>query len=246
MTEAQISKLVAALAAAFPAAKGDGGTVAIYQRMLVDLDHSAANAAIERLIATSKWLPTIAEIREAALTLGVGEVRPGGHAWGEVTREATRICNLSDSEVASDPTVAHPRIADQVAVEAARSLGWLAIRNRLESDETAFRARFIELYDKLAGQHRRSQLSESLPAMQRFRSLQASDDKRLEAGEAQPVSARRRIASGPARPDLVRDAGEFNALLAKLTGTLTSESRATTSDEPTSGHHDQPPPKAAT
>lgn len=244
MTDGQVSKLVAVIAAAYPAAKGDAGTVAIYQRMLRDLDYVAASAAVERLIATNKWLPTVAEIREATLALDVGEVRPGGHAWGEVTREAMRICNLSDSEVTADPTVARPRIADAVAVEAARALGWLAIRNRLESDESAFRARFTDLYDKLAGQHRRAQLSESLPAMQRFRSLQASeaDGRMLEAGAARPA-ADRLAASTPAapgdQPDLVSDAGEFQALLAKLTGALTDETRAGTDDT-------QPQPKATT
>ncbi len=48
-------------------------------------------------------------------------------------------------------------------------------------NEVADRARFVELYDKLAVQDRRKQLSESLPAMQRYRAIEAGRREAIEA-----------------------------------------------------------------
>lgn len=184
MTDLQAKKLIACMAVCFPTSKLDEDGIAVYVRMILDLEYDAANAAIARLIGTSKFTPTIAEIREAALAVESGEQRPGGHAWGEVCREAQRICNLSEAEICRDRSLAKPRIADPVAVEAARSLGWSAIRNRLASDEVATRARFIELYDKLAATNRRTQLTEGLPSVQRYRALQAQrEHERLESAQ---------------------------------------------------------------
>lgn len=182
MTELQAEKLIASMAVCFPTNKLDDKGIAVYVRMILDLDHDAANAAIARLIATAKYTPMIAEIREATLAIVAGEQRPGGDAWGEVTREAKRICNLSDSEICADPTLSKPRIADAVAVQAARALGWAAIRNRLESDEVATRARFIELYDKLAATNRRTTLTETVPAVQRYRALQDQREQQNRIG----------------------------------------------------------------
>jgi len=86
--------LVAVLIAAYQGTKASEritpATSKVYERMLADLDYTAADAAMERLIATSMFLPTVAEIREATLAIRTGEVRPGGDAWGEVTRAIKR------------------------------------------------------------------------------------------------------------------------------------------------------------
>jgi len=177
MTEGQVAKLVAVLIAAFPSAKISTETSAVYERMLGDLDYPAANAAIERLLATSKWLPTVAEIREAALTLYAGEIGAGGEAWGEVVAAIGRYGRNRTPGVDF-------QFADPVTAECVASLKW---RELCDSDnQVADRARFVELYDQLAARHRRSLLSESLPAMQRFRALQAKSAERLE-GEAKPL-----------------------------------------------------------
>jgi hypothetical protein len=177
MNTLEVKKLVAVLIAAFPAGKITDETVGVYERMLGDLDYPAANAAVERLLATSKWLPTVAEIREAALTLNTGEIRAGGEAWGEVI---TAIGRHGRNRLPGKDF----QFGDPIVAECVAALKW---RELCDSDnQVADRARFVELYDQLAARHRRSQLSESLPAMQRFRALQAQQQaKRLE--EAKPI-----------------------------------------------------------
>lgn len=173
MTQLEVAKLVAVLLTAYPAAKASENTSAIYERMLADLDYPAANAALERLLATSRFLPTVAEIREAALTLYAGELRPGGDAWGSV------LAAIRKYGYVRAPGVDF-HFDDPVTDDAVRALNWTELCN--SENVAADRARFIELYDKLAASARRSQLSESLPAMQRFRALQRA--KELTAGDS--------------------------------------------------------------
>lgn len=169
MTPAQVAKLVAVLLSAYPHVRTNEGTSMAYERMLADLDHGAAQAAIERLLSSCKFLPTIAEIRETALAITVGEQKPGGEAWGSVLRAMKR-----------EGAYRSPGIdfvfADSVTAECVAALDWKELC--LSENTVADRARFIELYDRLAVQSRRRELSDGLPAMQRFKASEAQ--KRLE------------------------------------------------------------------
>lgn len=164
MTQAEAAKLVAVLLATFPQSRASTATSQVYERMLADLEYPAANAAVERLLATARFMPTIAEIRETALAITVGEQKPGGQAWGAVVKA-----------IASEGVYRTPgrdfEFRDQVTAKCVASMGWENLCN--SENQTADRARFIELYDKLAVHDRRRQLSESLPAMQRFRALES-------------------------------------------------------------------------
>jgi hypothetical protein len=78
-------ELVAVLKAAFPRQPVEPETVKVYANFLVDLDVDAATAAAKRLVATSRFFPTIAELREAAAETELGlpnEVE----AWDMVNR----------------------------------------------------------------------------------------------------------------------------------------------------------------
>ena len=62
------TKYIASLFAAF-GQSGDGARIAIYYRMLKDVPLKVLKLAIDKLILESKYLPTIAEIREALKAL---------------------------------------------------------------------------------------------------------------------------------------------------------------------------------
>lgn len=176
MTEAEVRKLVAVLLGAFPASRTTPETAMVYERMLKDLDYPAANAAVERLLATCKFMPTVAEIRETALTLSSGEQMPGGEAWGSV------LAAIGGAGVYRVPGKDF-QFRDPVTAQCVRALGWEELCN--SENSSADRARFIELYDKLASQHRRKQLSECLPAMQRYRALEAKKAEGLPDGRGE-------------------------------------------------------------
>lgn len=159
MTEAEAKKLIAVLVGAFPSTRSTENTLAIYERMLGDLDYQVANAAVERLLATARFLPTIAEIRESCLALSAGEKLPGGEAWGMVLaaiRKYGYVRTPGQDFEFDDPIVGK-------CVEA---LNWgeLCSSENVQAD----RARFIELYDKLASTERVRQLADGLPALKRL------------------------------------------------------------------------------
>ena len=96
MNELEAQKLVTVIAAAWPGQVSrltptqQADQQQIYRRMLADLDYPVVNAAVERLIATSKFFPTIAEIREACVYTIEGDRRTGLEAWGDVVRAIGR------------------------------------------------------------------------------------------------------------------------------------------------------------
>ena len=171
MTKSEAAKLVAALLAAFPGVRANDGTSMIYERMLGDLDYASANAAIERLLAGARFMPTIGEVRESALALTVGERKPGGEAWGSVTKAIGR------EGVNRTPGVDF-MFADPITARCVAALGWEEMCN--SELQAADRARFIDLYDQLAAQERRKQLSDALPAMQTFRAVESERRQQIE------------------------------------------------------------------
>jgi hypothetical protein len=184
LDNSQVAKLVAVLMVSYPNARwmpsrpgppGEQalpGTSTAYETMLRDLDYETANAAVERLLATKpQFPPTVAEIREAALALTVGETRPGGSAWGDVVKAIRRYGYMRSPGTDF-------RFADPLVAEAVSAMDWVELCS--SENQVADRARFIELYDRLASTHRRSQLSESLPAVRQLRAkqeLQRLDDQ---------------------------------------------------------------------
>lgn len=166
MTDSETARIVAVLMASFPHNRATPATSSAYENMLRDLEYGAVNAAISKLLATCKFMPTIAEIREAALSLAQGEIKPGGEAWGSVLK-AIRASGVHRTPGA-DFTFADPVTAKCVAL-----LNWAELCN--SENTAADRARFIELYDRLAKTHRIEQLSGSLPAVVKFRELQEAN-----------------------------------------------------------------------
>lgn len=146
MKESEVCELVAVLSAAFVRPPMTERTCQVYERMLLDLDRETAHRAVARLVNTSKWLPTIAEIRAASVELNLGARRAGAEAWGDVS-EAVRKFGRYQEPSFSDPLVA----------ECVRSFGWLSICD--STNDIADRARFIELYDQLAERGRRDQVA---------------------------------------------------------------------------------------
>lgn len=141
MKRREVAQIVATLAAAYPNAQVSEATSAVYERMLLDLDFETTERAVARLLGTSRFLPTIAEIRGAAADLALGPVRSGAEAWLDVIEEIRRVGQYEA-----------PKFADPLVAEIVRKCGWygLCTDDNLVSD----RARFIEAYDAAAGRKR--------------------------------------------------------------------------------------------
>ena len=186
MTQAETAKLVAVLMASFPSNKATAATSQVYERMLADLDYAAAQAAVERLLATARFMPTIGEIRETALALTYGEQKPGGEAWSAVVR-------AMKAEGAWRTPGGEFTFPDPVTAECVALMDWRELC--LSTNTIADRARFIELYDSLAVQHRQRQLSDGLPAMQRFKAIEAQRAIAARTGETDAAGAYAKVLS---------------------------------------------------
>ncbi len=141
MNQREVVQLVASLFGAYPSVPLRAETVLTYEKHLVDLDAKILQQAIRTMVLTSKFLPSIAEIREAAMNASHGPVRPALDAWGDVLAEIRRI-----------GAYGAPMFSDGLVAEIVGMMGW---RSLCHSDnDAADRARFMELYSHSAKQKR--------------------------------------------------------------------------------------------
>ena len=145
MKRSEAAELVMLLLGAFPNAKTSQSTSKIYEEMLSDLDAGHARAAVQKLIASSKWMPTVAEIRGACADLERGPLRSGADAWLDVIQQ-----------IRKEGYCGEPKFEDAVVASLVERWGW---RTLCFGDGVSDRARFIEAYDSLARQARDRQVS---------------------------------------------------------------------------------------
>jgi hypothetical protein len=131
-----------------------------YEALLADLDYARCNAAVRVLLQSKNSIPAVADIRRVVLELERGPVRPSGEAWGEVLKAIGRYGAYRVPGV--DFQFSDPEVARCV-----NALGWKVLC--LSEDQTADRARFIELYGTVATQERREQQAPLLAAAREAR-----------------------------------------------------------------------------
>jgi hypothetical protein len=162
----ETAKLVAIMSEAFPQAPLGPGTSEVYETMLRDIDFDHGMLAVQRLIATSKWMPQVSEIRATVAEIKYGPPRSGVEAWGVVCEAIRRVGQYKPA----------PRFRDEKVAECVRRMGWLSLC--LCTNEPADRARFVEIYEDLQRKERanlqagyelpRPQAVASLPSAQSF------------------------------------------------------------------------------
>jgi hypothetical protein len=160
LTESEAQQLVVTLVTSFPAfmakltEQQQKATQKAYRTFLVDIDYALADAAITRAIATSKYFPSIAELRESALTTAEGPKRAGGEAWGDVLKAIGRWGHYRTPN-------ADFHFNDPITAQCVAHLGWVDLC--MSEEHAADRARFIQLYDELAATGRRESVVRTLP-----------------------------------------------------------------------------------
>jgi len=92
MTQKEAGNLVGLAMANYPGMqeKDMVPTAKLWQKMLSDIPYELAEKAILKVITTAKYFPTIAEIREAAVTLSSPNIPCAIEAWGEVMNALRR------------------------------------------------------------------------------------------------------------------------------------------------------------
>jgi Loader and inhibitor of phage G40P len=171
MNRQEAARLVAVVFAACPAqsSKLDQqrqlAMVDAFASLLEDLSYEQANAAVRALLQTRSWMPSVADIRATALELERGPVAAGGEQWGTVLRA------MREQGAYREPGVDFV-FHDAVTAKCVQSMGWRELC--LSENTVADRARFTDLYDKLAQQSHREALSPALAAAKLRREIPAA------------------------------------------------------------------------
>lgn len=144
MTREEAGQIISVLFSTYPNTTVERRHVDAYISGLVDLPADAAGRAVDRLRRTSKFLPSVSEIRECASDLKVGPRRTGVEAW-ETLQQACRRWGWQQS-----PKITDPKMARAVNVLG----GWVAACSITTDAEMSARARFIEAYDVFSRRER--------------------------------------------------------------------------------------------
>jgi hypothetical protein len=135
---------LATLFAAYPNTQVDDTTSEVYLRLLKDIHPIELQQVIDQAIATCKFMPTIAEIRDMRNKLVQVEQTNYVEGWTEVQR-AIRYVGVYETPIFVDPITA--RVVE--------SMGW---RNLCMSENAmADRAQFERMYKELAGKQQEQQ-----------------------------------------------------------------------------------------
>jgi hypothetical protein len=144
MTDEEAVKIITLALAALPqqsarmTADNIANAAQVWAELMPDHDREEVWSAVKRLLVTSKWLPTPAEILAVIDAARHGR-RPGG------AEQWSRVCDAIGAVGRFRPA---PAFRDPVTARVVDALGW---RELCESEnQVADRARFIELYDRLA------------------------------------------------------------------------------------------------
>lgn len=123
----------------------------LWYRMLADIPYDAAENAVNRYVASNKFPPTIADIREYAAMAKLPEVADWSEAW-EKARKAVRKFGSYQKEEALE-------WLDPVTAEAVKRFGYMDLC-MMENPEVA-KAQFRDIYNQIA---KRKKADAQIPA----------------------------------------------------------------------------------
>lgn len=135
MTHGEALAVVATLRASYPHRDLPEESVQAYATMLEDLEVSAATQAVVRLVASCKYLPTIAEIREAVAEASFA-CPTASEAWAEVSAAFAAVGRYRS------PQWSHAligKVVDGIG-------GWVALCN--SDNQVADRSQFMKAYSE--------------------------------------------------------------------------------------------------
>lgn len=162
MKASEATRLVAMLKAAYPRQSLGEDTLALYAAFLSDLDREPGEEAVRTAIATLKFFPTVAELRDLSARKSV--LLPGEtEAWSEVMRKVGVVGRYRT------PVFSHEAIAAVVC-----AMGWTTICDSDNAEAT--RAHFFRLYrDSSERQVRDVNVRPMLAAAEERKALRVAD-----------------------------------------------------------------------
>lgn len=125
------------LFSAYPNTQATEETVAMYVRLLGDIPEHELQVVVDQAVATSKFLPTIAELRDMRHSLAAAGRLTWVDGWEMVQREIRRIGSYGT-----------PHFDDDLTAQVVRTMGWRELC--ASENQVADRAQFRDMYQALA------------------------------------------------------------------------------------------------
>ena len=156
MTKADAAKLVAVVVTAYPnydkfkSAEAVQATVNLWAMMFESDDGALVALAVKKHIATNKWPPSVAEIREIMLDMVAPDLIPPDVAWQAVADLMKEL-----GEFASDETLA--RELPPMTMQAVHTLDWYTLKKMHRAayvnekpgmDRVAFMQVYTPMYER--------------------------------------------------------------------------------------------------
>lgn len=135
MQDQEIINLVTIAFASFPnmQEKDPEPVIKVWKMLLNDMPYQLAERALAKVLMTTKFFPTVADIRETAMAFATKELKPPDEAWLEVLEKVNRYIT---------PAYSSPEIH-----EAVRTVGYL---NICDSENIGVeRAHFLKIYEAI-------------------------------------------------------------------------------------------------
>lgn len=122
------------------------GTFEAYVTYLADVPPEFIRAAVDELIKTSKWLPTVAEIREQARALWINS-----KGLEEETAEKAWIALLQMIRKHGFVEPKRKAFASAAAYQAMRAVGWTAICMAKNNELSFLHNQYVSAYNEFKG-----------------------------------------------------------------------------------------------
>lgn len=144
MTPKEFSVLLKGIQAMYPRDNicPDDASKTVWYRVLGDLDYAHATAAVQRHACTSRFAPSIAEIREQAVRVSTPEQRDWLEGWNDV-QQAIHRWGMHRPQEALEAL----KKKDPATAKIAEMLGWQNLC--MSENPTADRANFRQCYETM-------------------------------------------------------------------------------------------------
>lgn len=128
----------------------------LWYRQLQDIPYKVAEVALNKWVAINKWSPTIADIREVASTVQMGDIPDWGDGWEQVLKAVSHFGMYEPQKALAS--------MDDITRQCVERIGFRNIC--LSENIAADRANFRTLYEQLAQRKKQNaQLPKALTQM---------------------------------------------------------------------------------
>ena len=170
MSPAETAKLLTVIAANYQNFTIDETKHAVWHEMVGDIDYATANMAVKRHMASSKWPPTVADIREQCVGVSGDETVTAAAAWGELMQAVRRHGYYHEADALASMSPEVRKVAEMIT--------WREIN--LSENLDVLRGQFLRMYENVRARSAREAI---MPPDLRLDAIEAPRLRVIGAGE---------------------------------------------------------------